>query len=87
MNAAGTATLTATRTATRTAPRTASSTAAAPAEDRALDEALERISDLAARLWAVRQAHRPVLAGRLRRTVVCSGCGLPTPCPTLRAAG
>jgi len=55
--------------------------------DPALDEALARISDLAARLWAVRQAHRPVVTGRLRRTVVCAGCGLPTPCPTLRATG
>lgn len=55
--------------------------------DQALDQALDRISELAARLWAVRQAHRPVVAGRLRRTVVCAGCGLPTPCPTLRAAG
>jgi len=55
--------------------------------DPALDEALARISDLAARLWAVRQAHRPVVTGRLRRAVVCGGCGLPTPCPTLRATG
>lgn len=62
-------------------------TAPSRTDDRALDDALDRISDLAARLWAVRQAHRPVVAGRLRRSVVCSGCGLPTPCPTLRAAG
>lgn len=55
--------------------------------DPALDEALERISDLAARLWAVRSAHRPVVAGRLRRTVVCGCCRLPAPCPTLQAAG
>lgn len=55
--------------------------------DETLEQALDRISDLAARLWAVRSAHRPVVTGRLRRTVVCSGCGLPTPCPTLRAAG
>lgn len=56
-------------------------------DDPALEEALERISDLAGRLWAIRSAHRPVVAGRLRRSVVCAGCGLPTPCPTLRAAG
>lgn len=55
--------------------------------DLVLDEALDRISDLSARLWAVRSAHRPVVAGRLRRTVVCSGCGQPAPCPTLRATG
>ena len=47
-------------------------------QDPALDEALESISDLAARLWAVRQTHRPVVA---------AGCGWATPCPTLRAAG
>ncbi len=56
-------------------------------DDQTLDEAVARISELAARLWAVRQAHRPVVTGRLRRSVVCAGCGLPTPCPTLRAAG
>ena len=61
--------------------------ASTPTDDKTLDEALERISELAARLWAVRSAHRPVRAGRLRRSVVCAGCGLPTPCPTLRAAG
>ena len=56
-------------------------------DDQTLDEAVARISELAARLWAVRQAHRSVVTGRLRRSVVCAGCGLPTPCPTLRAAG
>ena len=55
--------------------------------DPTLTQALDRISDLSARLWAVRLAHRPVSVGRLRRSVVCAGCGLPTPCPTLRAAG
>ena len=55
--------------------------------DPALDEALERISDLASRLWAVRSAHRPVVVGRFRRETRCGGCGLPVPCPTLRAAG
>jgi len=62
-------------------------TARTSLDDPALDEALARISDLSARLWAVRLAHRPVAVGRLRRSVVCAGCGLPTPCPTLRAAG
>ena len=69
-------------------------------DDPALDEALARISDLAGRLWAVRQAHRPVLTGNsagrrrfgrrrfgLRGPVRCGGCGLASPCPTLRAAG
>ncbi len=59
----------------------------AAAQDEALDDALARISDLAGRLWAVRLAHRPVRAGRLRHRLVCSGCGRPAPCPTLRAAG
>ncbi len=54
--------------------------------DDALEEALARISDLAGRLWAVRQAHRPVTVG-WRRTLRCAGCGLSAPCPTLRAAG
>ena len=62
-------------------------TAADATGDPTLDEALDRISDLSARLWAVRLAHRPVAVGRLRRRCVCAGCGLPTPCPTLRAAG
>ena len=69
-------------------------------DDPALDEALARISDLAGRLWAVRQAHRPVVTahqGGRRRfgrptsgrpgLVRCGGCGLASPCPTLRAAG
>ena len=55
--------------------------------DPALDEALDRIRELSSRLWAVRSAHRPVVTGRLRRTVVCAGGGLATPSPTLRAAG
>lgn len=69
-------------------------------DDPALDEALARISDLAGRLWAVRQAHRPVVTGHglgrrrfgrppfaRRGPVRCGGCGLASPCPTLRAAG
>lgn len=51
----------------------------------ALDEALERIGDLAARLWAVRQAHAPVrtvLGGRR-----CAECARAYPCPTVLAAG
>ena len=55
--------------------------------DPALDEALDRISELAARLWAVRSAHRPVPVGWLRRDTRCAGCGQALPCPTLRAAG
>lgn len=55
--------------------------------DPALDEALERISDLAARLWAVRSAHRPLATGWLRRETRCAGCGQPVPCATLRATG
>lgn len=55
--------------------------------DPALDEALERISDLAARLWAVRSAHRPVAVGWLRAQTRCAGCGQPVPCATLLAAG
>ena len=54
--------------------------------DPALDEALERISDLAARLWAVRSAHRPVAVG-WRRATRCAECGQALPCTTLRAAG
>jgi len=65
-------------------------------DDPALDEALSRISDLAGRLWAVRQAHRPVAVGRPvlgwagfagRRAVRCAGCGQASPCLTLQAAG
>jgi hypothetical protein len=51
----------------RPAPHRTLSAAPSPAADPALDEALERISDLAARLWAVRSAHRPVTVG-WRRT-------------------
>ena len=58
-----------------------------PAPDPALDEALERISDLAARLWAVRSAHRPVATGWRRAHTRCAGCGQPVPCATLLAAG
>ena len=72
------------RAATTTGPRLP---APRPAADPALDEALERISELSSRLWAVRSAHRPVTVGRLRRQTRCAGCGLPVPCPTLRAAG
>ena len=69
-------TLSAARTPTRT-----------PAPDPALDEALERISDLAARLWAVRSAHRPVTVGWRRTHTRCAECGQPVPCATLQAAG
>ncbi len=75
----------------RPAPRTlaAARTPAArtPAPDPALDEALERISDLAARLWAVRSAHRPVTVGWRRTHTRCAGCGQSVPCATLQAAG
>ena len=54
--------------------------------DRALDDALARIRDLAARLWAVRQAHRPQVAGWVRTRTRCAGCGQPVPCLTLRVA-
>jgi len=57
------------------------------AQDPALDDALARISDLAGRLWAVRQEHRPVIVGWLRRQTRCAGCGQPVPCTTLRATG
>ncbi len=60
---------------------------AAPAPDPALDEALERISDLAARLWAVRAAHRPVTVGWRRTQTRCAECGQALPCATLQAAG
>ena len=62
-------------------------TSPTPALDPALDEALERISDLAARLWAVRSAHRPVATGWRRTQKRCAGCGQPVPCATLLAAG
>ena len=69
----------------RTAPaRTFSLT---PAADPALDEALERISDLAARLWAVRSAHRPATSGWRRSHPRCAECGQALPCATLQAAG
>jgi hypothetical protein len=58
-----------------------------PAVDPALDEALERISDLAARLWAVRSAHRPVTVGWRRTATRCAECGQAVPCATLQAAG
>ncbi|MDP9432128.1 MAG: hypothetical protein M3P91_05320 [Actinomycetota bacterium] len=50
-----------------------------------LDEALERIGDLAARLWAVRQTHVPVrtVLGRHR----CAECARAYPCPTVLAVG
>jgi hypothetical protein len=70
----------------RQSPRTLSA-AGTPAPDPALDEALERISDLAARLWAVRSAHRPVAVGWRRSQTRCAGCGQPVPCATLQAAG
>ena len=68
------------------APRTLAA-APAPVPDPALDEALERISDLAARLWAVRSAHRPVATGWRRAHVRCAECGQPVPCATLQAVG
>jgi hypothetical protein len=58
-----------------------------PAPDPALDEALERISDLAARLWAVRSAHRPVTSAWRRSHPRCAECGQAVPCATLQAAG
>ena len=69
----------------RRAPAPTLSALAAP--DPALDEALERISDLAARLWAVRSAHRPVTVGWRRPSTRCAECGQPVPCATLQAAG
>ena len=74
----------------RTAPRQPARTLTAtrtPAPDPALDEALERISDLAARLWAVRSAHRPVTVGWRRTSTRCAECGQAVPCATLQAAG
>ncbi len=67
------------------APARSTSPTARP--DPALDEALERISDLAARLWAVRSAHRPVSAGWRRTATRCAECGQAVPCATLQAAG
>ena len=72
----------------RPAPRTLTAAPAPdPALDPALDEALERISDLAARLWAVRSAHRPVTVGWRRPSTRCAECGQAVPCATLQAAG
>ena len=71
---------------TRTAP-TGPAARLQAVPDPALDEALERISELAARLWAVRSAHRPVVAGWRRREARCAECGQALPCATLRAAG
>ncbi len=65
--------------------RPAPNLAAAPHP--ALDVARERISDLAARLWAVRSAHRPVTVGWRRTHTRCAECGQPAPCATLLAAG
>ena len=70
-----------------TARTPAPTPAPTPAADPALDEALERISDLAARLWAVRSAHRPVPSGWRRSHPRCAGCGQPVPCAPLLAAG
>lgn len=56
-------------------------------DDPALDEAVARISELAARLWAVRQTHRPQAVGLLRRQIRCAGCGESLPCATLQATG
>ena len=76
----------------RQSPRTLSAHTVSPrmlsaAPDPALDEALERISDLAARLWAVRSAHRPVTVGWRRTATRCAECGQAVPCATLQAAG
>ena len=62
-------------------------TATRQTDDPAWDDALARISALAARLWAVRQAPRPVAVGWLHRQSRCAGCGQPVPCATLRATG
>jgi hypothetical protein len=77
----------ASRTAPRTTTLTTSAARTADDADPALDEALERISELSARLWAVRSAHRPVVVGWRRRETRCAGCGQAVPCATLRAAG
>lgn len=76
-------------TPARRARRLAAPAAAGPAPtpDPALEEALERISDLAARLWAVRSAHRPAAASWRRRETRCAECGQALPCATLRATG
>lgn len=58
-----------------------------PADDPLLDEAVARISELAARLWAVRRTHQPQAVGWRRRQVRCAGCGESLPCATLRATG
>ena len=75
------------RTPARQPAQAAAPSSTLTAADRALDEALEHISELAERLWAVRRTHAPVrtrsLLGAPR--VRCSGCGRPSPCPTLRA--
>jgi len=71
----------------RPAPHRTLSAAPSPAADPALDEALERISDLAARLWAVRSAHRPVTVGWRRTHTRCAECGQSVPCATLQATG
>ena len=78
---------TAPRQPARTQPARTLATAPVPSPDPALDEALERISDLAARLWAVRSAHRPVTVGWRRTHTRCAECGQPVPCATLQAAG
>ena len=78
---------TAPRQPARTTPTRTLAPAPTPAPDPALDEALERISDLAARLWAVRSAHRPVTSGWRRSHPRCAECGQPVPCATLQAAG
>ena len=75
------------RPAPRTLAAARTSAARTPAPDPALDEALERISDLAARLWAVRSAHRPVTVGWRRTHTRCAECGQSVPCATLQAAG
>ena len=77
----------ATRTPATRTPATPTAATRTDAPDPALDEALERISDLAARLWAVRSAHRPVAVGWRRQSTRCAGCGQPVPCATLQAAG
>lgn len=51
----------------------------------AFDDALARIRELTLRLWAVREAHRPVRG--FRRAVRCGTCRARYPCPTLRALG
>ena len=72
----------------RTAPaRTRALTPDSPTPDPALDEALERISELAARLWAVRSAHRPAASGWRRAHPRCAECGQALPCATLQLAG